>query len=266
MALRFLPLLLLITASCSALRLGAGDDPTSLRVVSYNIRHGVGMDGELDLERTAAVLEALRADVILLQEVDERCDRSGGVDQASALGERLGMDPAFAPFMDFGGGRYGLAILSRLPIDSSEVITLPPGQREPRSALAVVVRKGRQPVRVVNAHLDWLEDDTERFAQATHLSDAIAAMDPTIPTVFGGDLNDAPKSRTVLAFERAELPWHARFRRIGPFGYTFPSDEPARSIDHFLVAPSNLWSTAEVQVVREPMASDHRPIVADLVP
>lgn len=265
MPYRYLPLLLLIAVSCSALRPGAGGETVSLRVVSYNIRHGAGMDGELDLERTAAVLEALHAEVILLQEVDERCARSGSVDQAKDLGERLGMNSAFAPFMDYGGGRYGLAILSSLPIVSSEVITLPPGQREPRSALAIVVRKGEQAVRVVNAHFDWLDEDTERFAQATELSDAIAAMDPGIPTIFGGDLNDAPKSRAVLAFEREELPWHARFRRIGPFGYTFPSDEPAKSIDHLLVAPSNLWSTAEVQVVREPMASDHRPIVADLV-
>jgi endonuclease/exonuclease/phosphatase family metal-dependent hydrolase len=267
LALLLVPLLIL--ASCASTSPVGTDssavEPVSLRVVSYNVKHGLGMDGELNLERIALVLEALDADVILLQEMDENCGRSESVDQAQALGKRLGMDSRFAPFMDFGGGRYGLAMLSRFTIVSSQVVVLPPGTREPRSALALVVRQGAQDIRVVNAHFDWLDDDTERFAQATALSDAIAAMTPVLPTVFGGDLNDAPKSRAVLAFERSTLPAEARFRRIGPFGYTFPSDAPSKAIDHLLVAPAERWSTTEVQVVQEPMASDHCPIVADLV-
>lgn len=77
----------------------------ALRVVSYNIRHGAGMDGRVDLARTAAVLRALSPDLVALQEVDERVKRSGGVDQAQQLGEALGMQARFTSFMDYQGGR-----------------------------------------------------------------------------------------------------------------------------------------------------------------
>ncbi|HAW94738.1 MAG TPA: metallophosphoesterase, partial [Phycisphaerales bacterium] len=84
-----------------------------IRAATYNIKHGRGMDGAIDLERTADVLRALNADIIALQEVDDRARRSGGVDQASWLAERLDMHSAYGSFMAFQGGRYGLAILSK---------------------------------------------------------------------------------------------------------------------------------------------------------
>ena len=86
----------------------------TLRVVSSNIRHGVGMDGKLDLDRTAAVLRRLEPDLVALQEVDERCRRSGGVDQAAALGKALGMAHRFGEFMDHDGepGSESLAVLA----------------------------------------------------------------------------------------------------------------------------------------------------------
>nr|MCS5617336.1 endonuclease/exonuclease/phosphatase family protein [Pirellulales bacterium] len=103
---------------------GEADRPT-LRVVSFNIRHGVGMDGRLDLDRTAAVLRRLESDLVAIQEVDENCRRSGGVDQAAALGKALGMEHRFGEFMDHDGGRYGLAVLSRLPIKATRRHALP---------------------------------------------------------------------------------------------------------------------------------------------
>ena len=101
----------------------SSDTSAPIRVATYNIKHGRGMDGVLDLERTLATLKSLNADVIALQEVDDQARRSGGVDQASWLAERLGMHAAYGAFMDFQGGRYGLAILSRRPILSGIVAT-----------------------------------------------------------------------------------------------------------------------------------------------
>ena len=74
--------------------------PRPLRMVSYNIRHGRGMDGRVDLARTARVLARLKPDLVALQEVDKICTRSGGVDIAKELGRRLKMHHAFGRFME----------------------------------------------------------------------------------------------------------------------------------------------------------------------
>jgi len=88
----------------------------TVRIAAYNIKHGEGMDGVVDLARAAEVLRALDADVITLQEIDRGVQRTDGVDQAVALGEMLGMDAYFGDFMPYQGGEYGMAVLSRLPV------------------------------------------------------------------------------------------------------------------------------------------------------
>ena len=87
--------------------------PDTLTVVTYNIKHGRGMDNVVDLKRTTAVLALLDADIIGLQEVDRLVDRSEDVDQPEFLGNQLDLESAFGAFMDYQGGEYGMAILSR---------------------------------------------------------------------------------------------------------------------------------------------------------
>ena len=87
-----------------------------LRVMSYNIHVGVGMDKKLDLARIAEVIKQSRADIVGLQEVDRGVERTGRVDEIRELARLTGMDYAFAHNLDFQGGQYGVAVLSRLPI------------------------------------------------------------------------------------------------------------------------------------------------------
>ena len=75
-----------------------------LRLVAYNIHHGEGMDGKLDLERIARVIAAEKPDLVALQEVDKGCKRSGSIDQAAKLAKLLKMDHRFGKFMDYQGG------------------------------------------------------------------------------------------------------------------------------------------------------------------
>ena len=91
----------------------------TVRVAAYNIKHGEGMDGVVDLTRAAEVLRALDADVITLQEIDQGTERTDRVDQARRLGELLGMEAHFGEFMPYQGGAYGMAVLSRLPVRST---------------------------------------------------------------------------------------------------------------------------------------------------
>jgi|CXWK01.1.fsa_nt_gi endonuclease/exonuclease/phosphatase family metal-dependent hydrolase len=250
-----------VLAAIYASAAGVGLTPqsaTSLRVVSYNIKHGRGNDNAVDLMRTAGVLRTLAPDIVGLQEVDRIAERSGKVDEARVLGESLGLNHAFGRFMDFQGGAYGLAVLSRYPITLARELRLPDGN-EPRVALAVDVRlpDGR-PLTIVNLHFDWVDDDGFRFAQAQKLTEFLDAL--TQPYILLGDFNDEPESRTLGLFTtRAAEATKPRDNRL-----TFSSTKPVKEIDFIFMAPRQAWTADEVRVIDEPVASDHRPLLAVL--
>ena len=234
------------------------DSPVSIRVATYNIKHGRGMDGVVDLERTLATLKSLNADIIALQEVDDQARRSDGVDQATWLADQLGMHAAYGAFMDFQGGRYGLAILSRRPILSHESWRLPEGN-EPRVALATRIETGAEEViTAVAVHFDWVKDDGFRYAQALETLRQIQTLDT--PWIIFGDFNDVPDSRTMNAFRKVAR----EAKKPSDSSATFPSDEPTIEIDYILCGPSSSWSPASATVIEESIASDHRPVVAEL--
>jgi endonuclease/exonuclease/phosphatase family metal-dependent hydrolase len=244
-----------LLAACST---PATKQPTALRVVSYNIRHGEGMDGRVDLDRTAATLRALQPDLIALQEVDNGVKRSGRVDQAARLGTALGMRASFASFMDYQGGRYGLAVLSRLPIRSERVIPLPPGD-EPRAALLLEVEaEDGQSVAIACVHFHWVADDATRYAQAATLCQSLDAL--AMPWLVVGDYNDTSGSRTLALFE--ERAKHAAKQEGARF--TFPADAPDREIDFVYAAPRERWGVLQSCAIDERVASDHRPVLTVL--
>ena len=88
----------------------------TLRVLAYNIHHGEGMDGRLDLERIAALIREVDPDLVTLQEVDSVTSRTNAIDQAAELGRLTGLKPVFGRFMSYQGGAYGMALLSKWEI------------------------------------------------------------------------------------------------------------------------------------------------------
>jgi endonuclease/exonuclease/phosphatase family metal-dependent hydrolase len=237
----------------------AASSPQPLRVVSYNIKHGQGMDGRVDLPRIADVLKKTRPDFVGLQEVDLRASRSGKSNQVNDLAKMLSMHPGFGSFMNYQGGRYGMAILSRFPLRNVQSLRLPDGN-EPRIALIAEAQLPNQAtVLLVNVHFDWVANDELRFAQATKLRDHLRAQKK--PYILLGDFNDDPESRTLALFDqiavRTEKPKDDRM--------TFSSTKPEREIDFIFCAPARAWRVGRVEVITEPVASDHRPVVAELV-
>ena len=236
-------------------------EPAVIRVASYNIRvGGMGLDGKRDLARTAGVLRALNPDVVLLQEVDLNARRSGKVDVPKVLADALGMRPHFAEAMPFQGGSYGCALLTRLPAGQGEPRSLRfVGGSEPRVALAVPLRAGPggPEFLAVSTHLDF-RSAKEVEPHARQLSEFLAA-DPR-PSILGGDFNFEPGSTVLAALD-------ARLARI-PFAgdaATFPADKPGKRIDHFYVHPPARFHVRACRVVPEAVASDHRPILLEVV-
>lgn len=247
-----LALALVLLAACSSATKSSAARDEPLRVLVYNIRHGDGMDRVIDLERIAEVIRESGANVVLLQEVDRVCERSGGVDQAAHLGELCGMEHHFARFRDYDGGEYGMAALTSLPVKSFETIPLPP--TESTAALEIVVESQGTEVVVIGVHLVTTEE--ERLAKARFLLERHAV--DRRPMVLGGDLNSERTSSVLSAFYTQ---YDAPEKRGS--ANTFPAGEPIKEIDFVLLRPRNRWTVSEHFVIEESTASDHRPVLLE---
>ena len=133
----------------------------SYRCLTYNIHHGEGLDGRLDLPRLASIMTSEAPDLIALQEVDRGMKRANGVDQLTELSRLTGMYGVFGKAMDYQGGVYGVAALSRTPMGRVTNRRLPGlPDREPRTALTVDVEttERRSRVQFTTTHLDQGRD------------------------------------------------------------------------------------------------------------
>ncbi len=226
-------------------------------MLTYNIHHAEGMDEVVDLERIAALIKALDPDLVALQEVDSVTTRTNEVDQAAELGRLTGLAYVYGSFMPYQGGAYGMALLSRWPVDTSQNLRLPDGD-EPRTALSATVTLPNtgQKIRFVGIH--FYRTDEERLAQATRLEEYLDSE--STPTILAGDFNSTPGSEVMV---HVQTSWSVVPK--GEDHLTFSSFEPVREIDFVLFRPYDRFEVLEQWLVDEPVASDHRPVVVDLV-
>ena len=246
--------LALVLAGCGSTR----PQTDSFRVLVYNIHAGKDAAGADNLERVAEIINAADAHLVLLQEVDRNTTRSGNVDQLGRLEELTTMHGTYGKSLDYQGGEYGIAILSRWPIAAADVIPLPTeppqpragGSIEPRIALFAVTNG----IRVVNTHLDASGEETYRLQEIGHLLDAARSDEPLL---VGGDFNAEPGSAVQLRALAGGLrdAWGSCGK--GP-ELTFPASAPVKRIDYLYLSGDASCSEARVL---ETTASDHRPLL-----
>src|SRR6185369_3453605 len=136
----------------------------TVRVMTYNIHVGVGMDKKLDLQRIADVINRERPDLVGLQEVDRGVKRTEGKDEIAELAAMTRMEYAFAPNLDYQGGKYGVAILSRFPIKHTEHrMYESKREAERRGMLRIEVEVDHKTLNFVTTHLDYQHDDGRVF-------------------------------------------------------------------------------------------------------
>ncbi|MEO7823076.1 MAG: endonuclease/exonuclease/phosphatase family protein, partial [Gemmatimonadaceae bacterium] len=109
------------------------DKGPQVRVLVYNIHAGKDAKGVDNLARVAEIVRSTGADIALLQEVDRGTTRSGKVDQLAVLSRLTGFHAAFGKTLDYQGGDYGIAVLSRWPINRDSLIRLPVDPPQERS-------------------------------------------------------------------------------------------------------------------------------------
>lgn len=240
------------------------DTGFALRVLCYNIHHAnpPSKPGVIDLEAIAAVIRREAPHVVALQEVDVRTERSGSsVHQAEALAAMTGMTAYFGKAIDYGGGEYGVAILSRLPMRGMKNTPLPSAEGtngEPRTlASAIITLPDGKELLFASTHFDAQRGDTNRLLQAARVRELLEGE--TLPVVLAGDFNASPDSRIIQALD-------ATFTRtcVQGCGYTIPQVNPTRTIDFIFYRPANRFRVLAHSVVQEPYASDHLPVRAEL--
>ncbi len=233
-----------------------------LRVLSYNLHHGEGLDGRIDLERIARIVRTAKADLVALQEVDRKAKRTGDVDQASEYIRLTQLHGWYGAAMPFQGGEYGQVILSRWPLIEPKVVRLPGIKgREPRIATTALVDiPGFGRIRWVCLHLDATGDDADRWEQAGALLKEFPSTG--IPTLLAGDFNATPESRVMKRMLSSETGWVDTAGANAAL--TDPADVPKMRIDYVLAAPRAKWRVLESTVIPEAVASDHRPLLVVL--
>jgi endonuclease/exonuclease/phosphatase family metal-dependent hydrolase len=250
----------LLFAVTAAPRLGvAGPPRVRLNVMSYNIHVGVGMDKKQDLSRIAEVIKQSRADIVGLQEVDRGVERTGRVDEIKELARLTGMDYAFAHNLDYQGGQYGVAVLSRFPILSIDHWRYANRrERERRGFIRVELEVGGRRVNFVTTHLDYQFEDGRVF-EAEQLLKALA--DVRGPLVVAGDFNQEPHGGAYEMMLKAGFA--DAWAQDAAAGLTYPADKPTKRIDYVFHRGlgADVHATASVP---DTLASDHRPLVVSL--
>jgi len=254
---------LLLSGLVSAGPVFAAAPKAPLRIVSYNIHHGEGMDKKVDLKRIAKVIEAQHPDLVALQEVDKNCRRSGYRDLAKELGELLGMEYRFGKAIDLKGGEYGCAVLSRLPIQKTELHMLPESD-EQRAALEVVVDHHGSPLSFVSVHLER-NAGPQRGEQSKALAEILGVRQH--PVFLAGDFNAARWEEPMLVLERNG--WTVLEKNDGNDIRTMQGEKSRPDsatkerveIDYVAVRGLDI-KKLEHGVVQEFIASDHRPVYA----
>lgn len=239
----------------------AHDTAAIIRIVTYNIHHGEGTDGQFDLPRLANVILALEPDLVTLQEVDRGTERAGGVDQLAEFARLTGMHATFGKAIDYRGGSYGVAVLSRVPALSTSVLPLPGApDREARAALTVLVPASeRGPlVQFTSTHLDQGRGPESRQAQASYLNELLLSEESR-PAILAGDMNTRSDAEVMELFPTRWLNATA-----GDQSRLDPEGRPRPRGDLVFVRPAARWRVIETRVVDDPIASDHRPVLVVL--
>lgn len=237
------------------------EDGLTLTVLSYNVRHCSPPSNPslIDVEAIAKIIMDSNADLVGLQEIDVNNERSGvNLNQAAKLAELTGLHYYFSKGIDYKGGAYGTAILSRFPLSEQLTVQLPaePGTEQRTLSLVTATLPDGRKVRFANTHLDYTADENA-LAQAMVMTESL--KDEKVPVFLVGDFNVVMESRTMehlgeyfsSTCELTCMP-------------TIPASAPKKTIDFILYSKNQDINVLAHEVLNQPTASDHRPVWARL--
>ncbi|WP_316785282.1 endonuclease/exonuclease/phosphatase family protein [Pedobacter frigiditerrae] len=230
----------------------------ALKVMTYNIHHAnpPSKPGLIDLDAIAAVIKKENPDLVGLQEVDCFTKRSGNIDEAKVLAEKTGMHFQFFKAIDHDGGDYGVAILSKFPLQNGTKVDLPQVIKAEARVLsyATVTLPNKTKLIFANTHLDATRPDSNRVVQMKSILSALSLKKEAI--ILVGDLNCEARAEPIILLDQ-------QYKRscTASCAHTIPQDFPKKTIDYIALKNAN-WNVSGYYVIPETYASDHRPVVS----
>ena len=237
--------------------------------MSWNIHHGEGLDHKVDIDRIAKLIKSEKPDVVALQEIDRGVERSGKLDIITKLADLTDMTYAFGKTIEYHGGDYGNAFLTRFPIiEERNHLFKMTNQGEQRGLLQLVLDVSGEEIVVANTHLESGSDDSARFAAVGELTKTLQSYSSR-PVVVCGDFNDSPESRAVTELKKEFSDSWGQVPQS--LGFTFPSNAPGNRIDYIFMLHNSRPDSAAAATVLRPVsarvlqssASDHLPYIVD---
>ncbi|MEO7431136.1 MAG: endonuclease/exonuclease/phosphatase family protein [Dokdonella sp.] len=223
-----------------------------MRIATWNMHAGVGLDRRFDPDRIARVINELDADVVALQEFGSR----GAFDMCAHLQAACAMHMIVAPTFLKRGSDFGNALLTRSPPRDVVVHALGVDTREPRNAIDLRVDLDGGDWRLVATHLGLRT--SERRIQVGKLVSLLGDVREQ-PTVLLGDFNEWSARGALATIDQ-------RFGMTAS-PKTFPSLFPLSALDRIWIAPATACAERSVHRSRlARLASDHLPLVAALTP
>lgn len=226
-------------------------------VLSYNIHIAQDAQNKDQLKPMAEWIKTAGAGLIGLQEVDSVCNRSGKVDQLAQLKQITGMHGIFSRHFAFDGGAYGLAVLSRYPIDSvhhDRISLQSMGKQATRALLVVFVTVNKQPLAFATVHLDY-RDAASRQQQTKEIVQQFSSY--TMPVILTGDMNAEPKSAAIDVLNSV-------FQDCTQDqAFTYPVEKPTKKIDYVFVQ-KHAVKKIHLATVLPQIFSDHLPVMATI--
>lgn len=235
---------------------------TTVKIMTYNIKHGKGEDGVISIRRISDVIKNENVDISAIQEVDKGVRRSSRTNQAKRLSLLTGMENRFfGKNIDYEGGDFGNLTMSKFPLRKCTNIRLPDYVNEQRGAIKCIAKVKEKNILLVNTHLEHGKRHNEREKSADKIKEAVLRSlqsNTVLDAVFvSGDFNSEPNSETYFKMNKfLEDSWSGKSKH----GYTKPAEEPTKRVDYIFHSES-----AELQRVNVPktLASDHLPVVAE---
>jgi endonuclease/exonuclease/phosphatase family metal-dependent hydrolase len=221
--------------------------------MTWNIHGALGRNPRFDLDRVIEFVKGHAPDIVALQEIDSRRAREAHVGNPfDVLQEALGTHGIGAKTVVTADGEYGQALISRWPLESTQIHDLSYPEREPRRAICSDVATPFGPLRVIATHLGL--SLRERRSQAITLLKMLGRLDR--PTVALGDFNDWFWAGSVRRGLARALPGFSRHR-------TFPSRLPLFQLDRIYLSPASALISSRTDYQARAI-SDHLPVIADI--
>ncbi|WP_411274901.1 endonuclease/exonuclease/phosphatase family protein [Daejeonella sp.] len=228
--------------------------------MSYNIHIGIPptKPGVTDIDAIVKTIKNQDPDIIALQEVDVNTTRTGKINEAAIIAKKLKMDYFFAKAIDYAGGDYGVAILSKYPLSETKIhrLTTVEGTKgEPRvMATAKITLKKGLVIRFGSTHLDAQASPLNREKQIAEIVEISSSE--TLPFIIAGDFNAQQVSSVIKKLDESFT------RTCQDCAPTFPVVNPGRAIDFIAFSNTSKIKVISHSVVQEHYASDHLPVVA----